>query len=82
MVNGMTIVTQDEFVLNIEQILKDVYKFYKNSSKRKKGLEEIALVRQQPLVDFLNNMTEQLKDGKAELEKRSSLRLQCWNATR
>jgi hypothetical protein len=68
-------------VLNIEQILRDVYKFYKNSSKRKKGLEEIALLRQQPLVDFLNNMTDQIKDGKADLEKRPSLRLKCWNAT-
>jgi hypothetical protein len=69
-------------VLNIEQILRDVYKFYENSSKRKKGLEEIDLLRQQPLVDFLNNMTDQIKDGKAELEKRPSLKLQCWNATR
>ena len=69
-------------MLKIEQVLKDVYKFYKNSSKRKKGLEEIALLRSQPLVDFLDNMTEQIKDGKAELEKRPSLRLQCWNATR
>ena len=69
-------------MLKIERILRDVYKFYKNSSKRKKGLEEIALLRQQPLVDFIDNMTEQIKDGKAELEKRPSLRLKCWNATR
>jgi len=64
-------------VVKIEQILRDVYKFCKNSSKRKKGLEEIALLQSQPLVDFLDNMTEQIKDGKAELEKRPSLRLQC-----
>jgi hypothetical protein len=56
-------------VLNIEQILRDVYKLYQNSSKRKQGLEEITLVRQQPLIDFLNNMTGQIKDGKAELRK-------------
>ena len=69
-------------MLSIEQILKDVYKFYKHSSKRKKGLEEATLLRKQPLVDFFNNMTNQINDGKADLEKRPSLRLKCWNATR
>ena len=69
-------------MLKIEQILKEVYKFYKHSSKRKKGLEEIALLRQPPLADFLDNMTEQITEGNEVLEKRPSLRLKCWNATR
>ena len=69
-------------MLKIEQILKEVYKFYKHSSKRKKGLEEIALLPQPPLADFLDNMTEQITEGNEVLEKRPSLRLKCWNAMR
>jgi hypothetical protein len=69
-------------VLKIEQILREVYKFYKHSSKRKKGLEEIALLRQPPLADFLDTMTEQITEGNEVLEKRPSLRLKYWNATR
>ena len=68
-------------MLKIEQILKEVYKFYKHSSKRKKGLEEIALLRQPPLADFLDNMIEQITEGNEVLEKRPSLRLKCWNTT-
>lgn len=70
-------------MLKIEQVLRDVYKFYKVSSKRKKGLEEVTLVRQAPeLVDLLNTMTAEVALGEADLEKRPSLRIQCWNATR
>jgi hypothetical protein len=69
-------------VLNIEQILREVYKFYKHSSKRKKGLEEITLLRQPHLTDFLNTMAEQITEGNEIMEKRPSLKLKCWNATR
>ena len=69
-------------MLKIKQVLKDVYKFYKSSSKRKKGLEEIALLQREPLIDFLDTMMTEVANGEAELEKRPSLRLQCWNAMR
>ena len=69
-------------MLKIEQVLKDVYKFYKSSSKRKKGLEEIALLQREPLTDFFNTITTEVANGEAELEKRPLLRLQCWNAMR
>jgi hypothetical protein len=69
-------------MLKIEQILREVYKFYKHSSKRKKGREEITLLRQPLLADFLDAMTEQITEGNEVLEKRPSLRLKCWNATR
>ena len=69
-------------MFKIEQVLKDVYKFYKSSSKRKKGLEEIAPLRQDPLVKLLDTMTTEVEIGERDLEKRPSLRLQCWNATR
>lgn len=69
-------------MLKFEHILKDVYKFYKSSSKRKKGLEEVTLHREEPLVEFLDTMTAEVENGQADLAKRPSLRIQCWNATR
>jgi len=69
-------------VLKIKQVLKDVYKFYKSSSKRKKGLEEIALLQREPLIDFLDTMMTEVANGNEVLEKRPSLRLKCWNAMR
>ena len=56
-------------MLKIKQVLKDVYKFYKSSSKRKKGLEEIALLQREPLTDFFNTITTEVANGEAELEK-------------
>jgi hypothetical protein len=63
-------------------LLKDAYKFYKNSSKRKKGLESTTPRRHKEVDEFVDKMLQEVAQGKEELEKRPSLRLQCWNATR
>ena len=73
---------EDQFVLEIEQLLKESYKFYKHSSKRKRGLESTTLRRDKQVDNFINTMLRELDNGKENLKKRPSLRLQCWNATR
>jgi hypothetical protein len=73
---------KDEFVLEVEQLLRDSYKFYKNSTKGKKRLQATVLRRYKPqLQEFVNTLVRESKAGKKDLEKRPSLRLQCWNAT-
>jgi hypothetical protein len=74
---------KDEFILEVEQLLRDAYKFYKNSTKRKKGLQATTVRQEKSMVDeFVNTLVQQSEEGKEKLEKRPSLRLQCWNATR
>jgi hypothetical protein len=63
-------------------LLKDVYKFYKNSPKRKLGLEATALRREKVLAQFVATMTTEVETGKDDLKKIPSLRLKKWNATR
>ena len=70
-------------MLYVEQILKNVYKFYKHSSKRKKGLKEVIFPqRESQLIEFVEVMTAEVENGEADLAKRPSLRIQYWNATR
>jgi len=76
------IAKKDDFVLQIERLLKDVYKFYKNSPKRKKGLESTTVRWEKHVDEFFDDMVKQVNKGKEDLKKRPSLRLQCWNATR
>lgn len=73
---------EDEFVKKIEQILKDVYKFYKNSSKRKKALNSITCRKDKELDEFVDIMISEIKQGKEDLKNTASLRLKKWNATR
>lgn len=63
-------------------MLKDVYKFYKNSPKRKLGLEATALRREKVLAQFVATMVTEVETGKDDLKKIPSLRLKKWNATR
>ena len=63
-------------------MLKDVYKFYKNSPKRKLGLEVTALRREKVLAQFVATMVTEVETGKDDLKKIPSLRLKKWNATR
>jgi len=63
-------------------LLKDVYKFYKNSPKRKLGLEATALRREKVLAQFVATMVTEVETGKDDLKKIPSLRLEKWNATR
>ena len=63
-------------------MLKDVYKFYKNSPKRKLGLEATALRREKVLTQFVATMVTEVETGKDDLKKIPSLRLKKWNATR
>ena len=63
-------------------MLKDVYKFYKNSPKRKLGLEATALRREKVLAQFVATMVTEVETGKDDLKKIPSLRLEKWNATR
>jgi len=63
-------------------LLKDVYKFYKNSPKRKLGLEATALRREKVLAQFVATMVTEVETGKDDLKKIPSLRLKKWNATR
>ena len=68
-------------MLYIEQILKNVYKFYKHYSKRKKGLEEVVSPqRELQLIVFVEVMTVEVENGEADLAKRPSLRIQ-WRET-
>jgi hypothetical protein len=62
-------------------LLKDVYKFYRNSPKRKLGLETTALRKDKLLAQFIDTMVTEVKTGK-DLKKIPSLRLKKWNATR
>ena len=63
-------------------MLRDVYKFYKHSSKRKKGLEATNVRQSKVLNEFVDTMIREVQNGKKDLKVRPSLRLQYWNATR
>lgn len=45
----------------IEQILKDVYKFYKNSSKRQKGLNNTILRKDSELNALISIMNKEVQ---------------------
>ena len=63
-------------------MLKDVYKFYKNSSKRKKNLETTTCRKDKVLDEFINTLVDEVRIGKEDLKKIPSLQLKKWNATR
>ena len=64
-------------------MLKDVYKFYKKSPKRKLGLEATASKKERDkaeekakvLADFVDTMETEVQRGKEDLKKIPSLRL-------
>jgi hypothetical protein len=62
--------------------LKDAYKFYKHSTKRKKGLETVTLRKNKLVDEFVTVMLQSVERGEQDLEKRPSLKLLSWNATR
>ena len=73
---------KDEFVLEVEQLLKDAYKFYKYSTKRKKGLQNTTLrCHREPIDEFITTLVRASDEGKKELNDHPALKLQCWNAT-
>jgi hypothetical protein len=63
-------------------LLKDVYAFYKHSSKRKIELNSITLRHDQLFNVFLETIEAAVNEGKEELSKVPSIRLKKWNATR
>lgn len=63
-------------------MLKDVYTFYKHSSKRKIELNSTTLRRDQLFNTFLETIEAAVNEGKEELSKVPSIRLKKWNATR
>ena len=73
---------QDEYIKKIEQILKEVYKFYKNSSKRKKALNATTSRQEKSLTALIDTMISEVKQGKEDLKQTTSLQLKKWNATR
>ena len=73
---------QDEYIKKIEQILKELYKFYKNSSKRKKALNATTSRQEKSLTALIDTMISEVKQGKEDLKQTTSLQLKKWNATR
>ena len=63
-------------------MLKDVYSFYKNSSKRKIELNSTTLRCDQLFNAFLTEIEAAVDEGIEELRKTPSIRLKKWNATR
>jgi hypothetical protein len=68
----------------IEQLLKDVYKFYKTSSKRQKGLNNTTLHKKSDseVNALVSTMHDEVRKAKDDMKRRPSLRLKSWNATR
>ena len=61
-------------------MLRDVYNFYKNSPKRKHGLETTA--KDKVIAQLADIMEAEIAIGEQELKKIPSLRLKRWCATR
>jgi len=61
-------------------VLRDVYNFYKNSPKRKHGLETTA--KDKVIAQLADIMEAEIAIGEQELKKIPSLRLKRWCATR
>ena len=68
--------------MQIEQVLKDAYSFYKNSPKRRGQLTNTVTREDQLFNAFLEAMESEVEEGERDLEKFPTLRLQKWNATR
>ena len=68
--------------MQIEQVPKDAYSFYKNSPKRKGQLANIVTREDQLFNAFLEAMESEVEEGERDLENIPMLRLQKWNATR
>src|SRR5438552_5414952 len=68
--------------MQIEQVLKDAYGFYKNSPKRKGQLANIVTREDQLFNAFLEAMESEVEEGERDLENIPMVRLQKWNAIR
>jgi len=68
--------------VEIEQVLKDTYNFYKNSPKRRGQLTKTVTREDQLFNALLEAMESEVDEGERDLEKIPTLRLQKWNATR
>ena len=67
--------------MQIEQVLKDAYSFYKNSPKRRGQLTNTVTREDQLFNAFLEAMESEVEEGERDLEKFPMLRLQKWNVT-